>query len=480
MADIYYAKQVKYLFDGKEIFVISDLHLGSGLNSNRNYSGIENFFADQSFKRFVDHLLITQHSAPSLLVINGDLVDFLRIIEIPGNSKDLMDWQAELIKVGIFKETAELEASIADKERQFGLKTNDYKSIWKLFCCVRGHKPVFDALAKWLSKGNKLIIVKGNHDLEWYWEAVRKYLSVLLAQISAEHSGRSESAMMDEFIIPNLTFVDDSMLINDNIYIEHGHHYENFTTVYGPTLVNNDQELGLPMGSFFNRYFLNRIELAYPYYEDVRPRENILSFLLRERFPLAIKMLFYYVPLSLRLIPKKQYKYALRFLFQFLLIIAVPLAVTIIAFIHFALPLHLSSPTGIWKSIISSAESMAFMSLSYFLGKLMSYLQLSSPATFSPNALDIFNQPGNAKLELVTFGHTHDPEQLAVKPGKRYYNTGSWIPVFETDSADIRIDKTYTSLHIRLAREDGVLPTALMRWNDDALRIDELTLMERK
>lgn len=106
-------------------------------------------------------------------------------------------------------------------------------------------------------------------------------------------------------------------------------------------------------------------------------------------------------------------------------------------------------------------------------------LQLTPPDGLFKNAQAVFDKhPG---VQVVTFGHTHDPEQKDNRyKTKRYYNTGTWIPVFETDAADIRLDKTYTFLRLVQNRPGEVAKTALMRWNDDALRIDALTLMDRK
>jgi hypothetical protein len=62
---------------------------------------------------------------------------------------------------------------------------------------------------------------------------------------------------------------------------------------------------------------------------------------------------------------------------------------------------------------------------------------------------------------------------------KWYYNTGTWIPIFETSSADVRQDKTYTFLAI----DCGSVPVCkgkLQRWNDDAGRIDTMNLNDKK
>ena len=476
----YGEKLIDYPFTGKDIFVISDLHIAAGLNSNGNYTGNENFFADQSFRRFIDHLIDINANNPSLLVINGDLVDFLRICEIPETDQDFLQWSDVLNNIGIYKSVTQLKESINKKERKYGFKTDDYKSVWRLYRCSRGHRQVFESLAKWLLSGHKLIIVKGNHDLEWYWKPVRDCMRLLLAErISAINNLSTENALT-HIVFPNLTFIDDNFMVNKNIYIEHGHRYEHFTCVDGAPLLANGTELNLPFGSFFNRYLINRVELAYPFIDDVRPRENILPVLIQERFPLAIKLLFCYVPFALLVIPKKQYKYALKYLFQFILMVVVPVAIVVFVFLRLIpVKINLSSSNGIIQFLASGVKSAALLILSYFLSRLFAMLKLSPPAGLFKNAKDKFEE--HKAVQVVIFGHTHDPEQLDHShPAKRYYNTGTWIPVFETDAADVRLDKTYTYLHLVQDGQNEIAETCLMRWNDDALRGDALALMERK
>lgn len=477
----YGEKMVSYPFADKDIFVISDLHIAAGLNKNGNYTGNENFFADNSFQRFTDRLIYNYAGESALLVINGDLVDFLRIGEIPETEADFLQWNEILGKIGINKTVGELRGSIVAKERKYGLKTDDYKSVWRLYLCSRGHKLVFDSLAKWLLNGHKLVIVKGNHDLEWFWKAVRDCMRLLLAERISLMNNLSTQTALTHIVIPGLTFIDDNFTIGGNIYIEHGHRYENFTKVYGPAVLENETELNLPFGSFFNRYLVNRIELAYPFIDDVRPRENILPVLIQERFPLAIKLLFNYVPLVLLVIPKRQYKYALKYLFQFLLIAGIPILVAAYVFIKLVSGSSgtASNSSFFIQLLISAAKSAGVLILSYFLSRLFAMLKLTPPDGLYKNAQTIFHE--HPQIQVVTMGHTHNPQQMDnVHQTKRYYNTGTWIPVFETDAADIRIDKTYTYLHLELTGPNVIAQTCLMRWNDDAERADEMILLERK
>src|SRR5215204_3045703 len=153
--------------EGKNVYVLSDLHLASGLNTNGNYEGTENFFADQSFSRFIDHLQEKLNNKPGILVINGDFIDYLRIRNIPETEDDFRCWQEILENIGINKTVDELKKSIVKKEKEYGLKTDDFKSVWKLYVCMQGHKILFNRLSQWIADGNELYIIKGNHDLEW-------------------------------------------------------------------------------------------------------------------------------------------------------------------------------------------------------------------------------------------------------------------------------------------------------------------------
>jgi len=476
LSALYGQSLVEYQFDGDAIFVISDLHMGGGLQPDGNYTGCENFFADHAFARFMNRLA-AHPGNQKLLVINGDLIDFLRISDIPETPEAILQWQQFLNAVGINKSTDELSKSISPKERKYGLKTDDYKSVWKLRVCVQGHPLFFASLAHWLLAGHRLVITKGNHDLEWYWPAVRACMKQVLAEKMATISSGSTESILQDLVRPNLLFVDDRLIINGKLYIEHGHRYEHFTSVDGPPVLENQTELNLPFGSFFNRYLINRIELAYPYIDNVRPRTNILPVLIRERFPLALKIVLNYVPFALLVIPKRQYAYALRYLFHFLWLIGLPVALVVAAFVIHPVKINFCTSTGVLGMLFTTLENLALLALSYFLGRLFAMLKLSSPDSLYQNAEQAMVT--NPNVSIVTFGHTHNPEQRISSKGRRYYNTGTWIPVFETSAADIRPDRTYTFLWLTKDAQNIFSTANLVRWNDDAERTEALILMDR-
>src|SRR5947209_8998666 len=70
----------------------------------------------------------------------------------------------------------------------------------------------------------------------------------------------------------------------------------------GPFLKKNPSQLNIPFGSFFNKYLINRVELFYPYLDKVRPAGNIVPILVRENFPLAIKVFCLQLPFAIRML----------------------------------------------------------------------------------------------------------------------------------------------------------------------------------
>jgi len=464
--------------NGSDVVVISDLHLGAGINASYNYDGTENFFADECFMRFIIYLLENQKEQKEILIINGDFIDFLRIRNLPELDGDFTAWKRYLGIVGIGKTEQELKESISKKEIEYGLKTDDYKSIWKLQRCAIGHRALFEQLAYWIKEGNKLVIVKGNHDLEWYWPAVRNYLRYMLAELMAKQQDGNKDDDIGDLVKKGVLFVDDTLIIDERIYVSHGHIYENFTAVNGDATLNNNTELNLPFGSFFNRYLINRLELAYPFLDNVRPTQKILPLLIRERFPLAIKVLFKYIPFTILIIPKKMYKQAFKYLFDFLLIIIIPVLITAYAiYTNRGIFSGNGNTSFIGRQIITIGKNFGFLFLSYILGRIVSMVRLSPPHSLYPFAKDIlYNKPD---IQIVTFGHTHNPEQFN-HFNRWYFNTGTWMPVYDVSMADVRIEKTFTFLHIKHDVTGKINSNELLRWNDDGMRPELMILRERK
>ena len=506
---------IKYKSDDEEIFVVSDLHIASGRNKAGVYQGTENFFADESFERFLKHAKNSKKTERAILIINGDIFDFLRVTDYPGKVKtprpvrqlkklmkfkplnygninfddeaaDYKEWSEELAKVGIDKPVTELIKSISKKEKTYGLKTDDYKTIYKLNKIKKGHPAFFNALGNWLADGNKIIVLKGNHDVEIFWLTVRNYLRLCLAEtILANGSDKSLEAILTQTVLPNIDFIDDSILIDNDFYVEHGHRYDKFTMILDePRLKKVPTELNIPFGSFFNRYLINRIELFYPYLDNVRPTANVLPMLMRENFPLALKILFHHIPFMIKIL-FKNFRYVwfiVQKVFFFILAILLPLLMAVYLVIKTfngdVSDLSGKPDSGIISFLLEQLKSVGMIFLSYILSRLVAWFQISEPSSLNNFAEERLK---GTNYRIMTMGHTHNPGEYIFEGNKRFYNTGTWIPVIEQSSADIREDKTYTFLHLE-RDADGKLQPAnnglLERWNDSAERFEPLILIQ--
>lgn len=470
--------EVHLASEERDVFITSDLHLAAGRSRDGRYRGTENFFADEAFVRFLKYAKSASQKKP-ILIINGDFIDFLRIKEVPFRDESFDTWQAELDAIGIKKTTSELKSSVSKKEAKYGLKTNDFKSIWKLFLVSAGHKELFEGLAQWIADGNTLIITKGNHDLEWYFPRVRQYFAYRLALHIAASKGIAVEVALKQ-ILDSLTFIDDALVFDKTCYIEHGHRYDKFSYVVGDPLWKGSDELNIPFGSFFNRYLINRIELVYPYLDNIKPSENLLPLLIRERFPLALKVLFQHIPFLVKIIPKRYYRYMFLDVLVYFVTLGIPLAVSLyiiyksIAGDFVMPPAEEMSP--IVAQIIEASKSVGWMIGSYVLTRIVAHFRLAEPSNLSEFAENKFAE--RPELKLITMGHTHHADQF-VKDDKKFFNTGTWIPIIETSSGNVSHDRTFVFLH--LTNKNGSLTAeSLARWNDDALRPDPLVLINKK
>jgi UDP-2,3-diacylglucosamine pyrophosphatase LpxH len=487
---------------GADIFIVSDLHIAAGRRADGRYEGSENFFYDESFQRFLNHARQASQSTNQILIINGDFIDFLRVMDVPGRPerltrvqkkltqlkirsrkskipamktephlvKDFIDWQQALAKIGIERSIDELIHSITDKEELYGLKTDRFKSVYRIDIVVKGHLKFFEALAGWIDAGNRLIIVKGNHDLEWYWRDVRNYLRLALAEMLARQTQTDVRPALLK-VLPKLSFYDHAMLIDEDFYVEHGHFYERMTRVVGDTTVPGGKELNIPFGSFFNRYLIDFVELQYPFIDNVRPTKSVLPLMLRNRFFTGLRLLYDHLSVLAKTIPRGYVRYIfgqhiIRRVVVILLIVIVPLALFV---------WHTIVGREGW--LLQAVELVALLAVIYAAIQGVAQLQLSEPDSLAEFAHLRFAE--NPNYRLMTFGHTHSADQFEDR-GHWFYNTGTWIPIVEFSAADIRENRCFTFLHFVHDGTGKLQPTAVQRWDDEAARGENLVLIKRE
>lgn len=349
----------------QQVLIVSDLHLSEGFSHETfRWHRRENFTADEAFAAFLKSK--SEEADPkntrAWLVINGDFIDFLRITSTPKNEEDLQRWRDMLMSITSTKLPEQknrvlnafdtfailwrhyaLNGSVAKwrwpkdirDESTYGLKTEDYKSIYRLMLARDGHRRLFLALAEWLAAGHRLTIIPGNHDQEFNQELAQAGLLWMLEDLlrreypvdeegealfaedeyahasttadsasvgfqtrgsQRESNGRrvfSASHTREPWADDNgpsstpdiarlLSFEPNGLEIDGKIRIEHGQRFEWMTRPGDDVVMSEHHELTLAPGSLFNRYLLNHVELEVPYLDNVKPTSRVLMYLLKK------------------------------------------------------------------------------------------------------------------------------------------------------------------------------------------------------
>ncbi|MCA1829199.1 MAG: metallophosphoesterase, partial [Myxococcales bacterium] len=183
------------------LLAISDLHLGCDLRPGQNLDRPRP--ADHALASFLDwHADHRTERKPWRLILNGDIVDFVAITLVPDHA----------------------DFEISDEERELGLAPSEPKCVWKLQRTAQRHPQVFDALARFVQKGNSLHIIRGNHDAEWRWPAVQAELRRILI----ERAGVRSAAARRRFE-KTIQFHDWFYLEPGFFYAEHGHAHDHYS-----------------------------------------------------------------------------------------------------------------------------------------------------------------------------------------------------------------------------------------------------------
>jgi UDP-2,3-diacylglucosamine pyrophosphatase LpxH len=207
------------------------LHLGHGSEDPK----LEDFKQDAEFRCFVDAIA----EPDTTLIINGDFVDFAQIppYDVPPPSHLLWTEDASLKK---------LEAALT------------------------AHADCFDSLKRFVSKGARLRVVIGNHDLDLAWEKVQARLREYLAAPPGDH----------------LCFV-IGHTIYEGVWIEHGHEFTPENSPVDPKNFIHDwngrRYLERVWGTDFMLRFYNDVERHFSYADKVKPTIAVICYGLRKR-----------------------------------------------------------------------------------------------------------------------------------------------------------------------------------------------------
>ena len=429
------------------LIVISDLHLSEGRSrETKRYYKNEDFFFDESFCRFLEYL--DQESARLRqkwkLIIAGDMVDFLQVTSWP--------------------KPGEVDFDISEREKKFGLATEAVKTAWKLKRIMDGHWRFFQGVANFLNKGHRVIVIPGNHDIEFVYEEVQNTLRTELHKYLTDPPDVKN-------IETNLEFLPWFYYEADFLFVEHGHQYDPlnsfdfflcpFRTIKDKTLID------LPSGSFFVRYLFNKIEKIDPFADNIKPMTRYIYWALRHRFFSSVfrGILWSYGRFLLEAIKKKKplsedEKERLSQKQKALLKLEAR---------RFGLAEDkLNSIKDLW--VPSSISNDSYFKV---LRRFFSY-EKETPYVVKAEKIR-----GTLGVKNIVFGHTHDPDLRGLpSDGERigeYVNSGTWTIVFSEEERLLREEKEF--VYVQILKQPKVR-MELLKWKDELGEGQRVNLFE--
>lgn len=372
--------------------MISDIHVGDPESPT-----LEDFDRDEDFAFLLSEVIPARAvGKPATLIIAGDFIDFPQILPALGRSS-----------------------------RWDRLGSTEVESLVRVQRAISGHPRVFSALRNFVARGNQVLVLPGNHDVDLFFPRV---FSALRAAVGDPPP-------------PIFDFVPQGFVRERGIYIEHGHQYsydnwfEHWDAPVRPS-PKGPPRIERPWGTLFMDLVYNDIEDAYPFVNKVFPHEALARIVLRlmdedatVSMPALARLLAFFVMKGKRRLAERlmgRDEESARS--------SGPQVVTV-ADVEAAVE-HLGGRVDAnrWSELVAEAARLT--------GATDEEGEEDGEEIAVPGLLGRTDQRGldaqarellmAGTVSVVAFGHTHEPiDGKAVElPGRvgRVFNTGGWIP----------------------------------------------------
>lgn len=224
--------------------IISDLHLTDAepaLPDRKVRSPLwkkfktPQFFIDGTLEKFLLEIEKKSNGNPIELILNGDIFDFDSVMSQPVSPIFRVHWL----------------------EKRRGLFPREDRSLFKMQVILSEHERFILALSAFIKRGNWVILIPGNHDVELFFEKVQHEFYRALS-LTAEEQKR-------------VKFADWFYISNADTLVEHGHQQDPYCLCENPLnpfLVDyNEVGVKLPFGNVATRYIMNGMGLFNPHVE---------------------------------------------------------------------------------------------------------------------------------------------------------------------------------------------------------------------
>jgi len=383
--------------------VVSDLHLGAG-HDGPGGNPLEDFISDPEFSSLLRQLgAESERDAVEMqLIINGDFLEMLQVPATPTYSPQ------EAYPTSIYEDNSAAG------------------SVLKLRHIMAGHAGLFTALHDFLNPDpprRALIVLKGNHDPEWYWPAVQNALRRRLDAV-----GPRERC---------LRFLPVAYQ-QDGLYVEHGNQYtervDRFANFARPVDPEDRSRLELLPGSRFVIEYFNEIEAHYPWIDGVHPVVDLIWYGLKFDFPFAIQALLKLLTVAPILIlpgfmpadARPADEATTAFLADLQRTDGESSKVKAIRYAGDA-DFRQQFNRQVWQALAAAGwldekrDKPADFDDPFVIGQAIAE---SSNAALVEKA-EALSQDGRTKV--VIFGHTHQPGVYPLANGAMYINSGTWV-----------------------------------------------------
>lgn len=462
--------------------LFSDVHLGGDLVQHSRPWTIsrlrEVLRVDRELSAMIDHY--RQHAEPGRpwkLIIAGDLVDFVGMSISP-------------------REGSPLETPLTDEERTHGLGSARDHVVHKMRAVAERHDLVFRKLANFVADGHSLVLVRGNHDVEFYWDSARDAFVEALVE-------RAGDTLADEAGLAafraRVEFRHWFYYVEDLLYVEHGHQYDEtccYKNVLMPISPRDPKRLAASFSDILLRYVVRPTRGLSTHGHDGK---NI-AFYLRMAYAMGLRggarLGYRFMRAVMAMVDawrdhvserarelRAEHERSFQQLAE-----RVRLSVDKLVLLS---SLWATPVTGTFRSILRSVflDMLAAAAGSAVLLAVLLLSEALSPIYVAPLAVligagiykwmrssRVIDQSGALRkgaarvaellpVRFVIMGHTHDPVMEPISNGATYINLGGWA-VDDLDAGNAPVTPAPCT-HVVIREVDGTPQAELRRWSAD-------------
>jgi UDP-2,3-diacylglucosamine pyrophosphatase LpxH len=118
---------------------------------------------------------------------------------------------------------AMLQTPLSEDDQMHGLGSAEDHAAFKMRAVAHRHDTLFRKLAAFVEAGHSLVFIRGNHDVEMYWESVqRAFLDALITRASFANDDADTRAQFES----RIEFRHWFFYVDGFLYVEHGHQYD--------------------------------------------------------------------------------------------------------------------------------------------------------------------------------------------------------------------------------------------------------------